>query len=309
MQTLKSRAGLIREVIDSRSNSAASVNSVIFLIAANASRGARLTVNKCPNRYMLHYHRGRNRPIPRPNCTIFRGSHSLTFSRSTTYERKREPQKIRPFLPDASISLEVTRLTMAGPTLNPYRFGGQAGYRRDSPRRQYVQARFLDTDGGRWLSRDHLGLAGRDGNLYRYAGDDPVNSSDVSSLAASRHGRKPKHSCPPGYSQVTVTAYGDCAGCRCGHCDIAYPKQCGCDKGRQPQAGDCAIDQHNKVCQPGQYIIIIKKDGTKTSCRACDAGQGHGGIDIKVPGPDTVHNVSQSWDTGKYCVSCSDTKP
>ena len=58
---------------------------------------------------------------------------------------------------------------MAGTTINPYRFGGQVGYRRDGANRNYVRARHLDTQRGRWISRDPIGFEGEDWNLYRYA--------------------------------------------------------------------------------------------------------------------------------------------
>jgi hypothetical protein len=156
--------------------------------------------------------------------------------------------------------------------------------------------------------------SGLDANAYQYAYNNPVIYVDPEGMKPTKHPSppkpkpKPKPACPPGYTLKFVTAYGDNAGCSGSGCDIAYPKQCGC-KNRLPESGDCAIDQHNNACQPGQYIIIQKHDGTTTSCRACDAGQGHGGIDFKVPGPNTVDNVSQYWDTGHYCVICSDKKP
>jgi len=71
---------------------------------------------------------------------------------------------------------------MSGTTINPYRFGGQVGYRRDSPARQYVRARHLDTKKGRWTSQDPLGFGGGDDNLYRYVGNNPVNAWDASGL-------------------------------------------------------------------------------------------------------------------------------
>jgi len=69
---------------------------------------------------------------------------------------------------------------MAGTTVNPYRFGGQIGYRRDGANRTYVRARHLDTSRGRWISRDPIGLDSGDWNLYRYASNNPVNNIDPS---------------------------------------------------------------------------------------------------------------------------------
>ena len=69
---------------------------------------------------------------------------------------------------------------MAGTTINPYRFGGQLGYRRDGTNRDYVRARNLDTGRGRWLSRDPLGFNGGHQNPYLYATGNPTNRLDPS---------------------------------------------------------------------------------------------------------------------------------
>jgi RHS repeat-associated protein len=74
---------------------------------------------------------------------------------------------------------------MAGTTVNPYRFGGQAGYRRDGTNRNYVRARELDTQRGRWVSRDPIGFDSGDENLYRYVGNDAPNAVDPSGLVPS----------------------------------------------------------------------------------------------------------------------------
>lgn len=74
---------------------------------------------------------------------------------------------------------------MAGTTINPYRFGGQVGYRRDAPSRQYVRARHLDTGEGRWISRDPIGFWGRDWNLARYVRNNPARLMDPSGLLGS----------------------------------------------------------------------------------------------------------------------------
>ena len=71
---------------------------------------------------------------------------------------------------------------MAGTTINPYRFGGQVGYRRDVTARQYVRARHLDTAKGRWASPDPIGLDGGDANVYRYAGNGPATFLDPAGL-------------------------------------------------------------------------------------------------------------------------------
>jgi RHS repeat-associated protein len=76
---------------------------------------------------------------------------------------------------------------MAGTTYNPYRFGGQVGYRRDGASRQYVRARHLDTNKGRWVSKDPIGFDAGDSNLYRYVGNQPTSETDPAGLAPIRH--------------------------------------------------------------------------------------------------------------------------
>src|SRR5947199_1476326 len=47
--------------------------------------------------------------------------------------------------------------TRTGTTPTPFRFGGTAGYHRDSSSRTYVRGRTLGTNRGRWLTRDPAG--------------------------------------------------------------------------------------------------------------------------------------------------------
>jgi len=76
---------------------------------------------------------------------------------------------------------------MSGTTINPYRFGGQVGYRTDSVNRQYVRERHLDSARGRWLTPDPEGSGGGE-NPYCYALASPVNTADPSGLAPRRSG-------------------------------------------------------------------------------------------------------------------------
>ena len=91
---------------------------------------------------------------------------------------------------------------MAGTTINPYRFGGQVGYRRDAPTRQYVRARHLDTGKGRWVSRDPIDPDDfdpddADANLFAYGLNDPIGSLDPDGLRTRRGGRRPNPAAPP----------------------------------------------------------------------------------------------------------------
>lgn len=71
---------------------------------------------------------------------------------------------------------------MAGPTINPYRFGAGLGYRRDGVNRLYIRERHIDTSRGRWLSRDPIPPVAADFNFYWYAKNNPVMYDDPTGL-------------------------------------------------------------------------------------------------------------------------------
>ena len=93
-------------------------------------------------------------------------------------------------------SVHIWRLSWQERQINPYRFGGQVGYRRDGANRNYVRARHLDTQRGRWISRDPIGFEGGI-NLYQYAQNIPSSISDPTGYS------------PCQCSQKTIT---DCVG-------------------------------------------------------------------------------------------------
>jgi len=71
----------------------------------------------------------------------------------------------------------ATQLT--GSNAQPFTWVGGQGYQKDSETSFYfVRARYYDPAHGQWISRDPLGLAGGDANLYRYCANDPVNKND-----------------------------------------------------------------------------------------------------------------------------------
>lgn len=69
-----------------------------------------------------------------------------------------------------------------GTTPTPFRFGGTHGYYRDSASKTYVRARHLDTEKGRWLTRDPIGFWAGEVNLYRYVENNPVTFGDPTGL-------------------------------------------------------------------------------------------------------------------------------
>lgn len=74
-------------------------------------------------------------------------------------------------------------LTSSGTTVNPYQYGGRKGYIYDSDLYNFqVRARRYDPEMGRWWSRDPIGFAGGDANLYRYIRNRPVRGIDASGL-------------------------------------------------------------------------------------------------------------------------------
>ena len=73
-----------------------------------------------------------------------------------------------------------------GSSTTPFRFVGKQSYYNDAETGLYLlgaggnpngAGRYYDPELGRFISRDPLGLAGGDVNLYRYAGNNPVNVS------------------------------------------------------------------------------------------------------------------------------------
>jgi len=53
----------------------------------------------------------------------------------------------------------------------------------------YYRARYYDPKGGRFISKDPIGFAGGDVNLYRYVSNNPVNATDPSGLMSPEEGR------------------------------------------------------------------------------------------------------------------------
>jgi len=75
-----------------------------------------------------------------------------------------------------------TVASRTGTTATPFQFVGTKGYHSDASGKTYVRARILEPQKGRWLTEDPIGFGGGDGNLYRYAFDNPISWLDPSGL-------------------------------------------------------------------------------------------------------------------------------
>ena len=74
-------------------------------------------------------------------------------------------------------------IEQVGTTFNPFRWNAAYGYEWTPAIGLYhVGAREYDPRTARWLQRDPIDAASGDPNLYRYAGNDPVNRADPSGL-------------------------------------------------------------------------------------------------------------------------------
>ena len=67
-----------------------------------------------------------------------------------------------------------------GTTPTPFQYVGTQGYYHDNSARDYVRARHLGKDKGRWLSQDPIRFEGEDHNLYRYVRNNVTTATDPS---------------------------------------------------------------------------------------------------------------------------------
>ncbi len=72
---------------------------------------------------------------------------------------------------------------------NPFKYVGSAGVRDDGNGLLYMRARYYDPEVGRFISKDPIGFAGGDLNLYNYVGGNPVNRIDPTGLYDETYGR------------------------------------------------------------------------------------------------------------------------
>jgi len=78
--------------------------------------------------------------------------------------------------------------TRTGSTPTPFQYLGMIGYYQDNANRNYVRARHLGNDKGRWLNKDPIGFNSGDVNLYRYANCNPATYVDSSGLNPPKPG-------------------------------------------------------------------------------------------------------------------------
>ena len=61
---------------------------------------------------------------------------------------------------------------------NPFKYVGQFGVMDEGNGLLYMRARYYDPEAGRFISKDPMGCAGGDINLYSYVANNPVNGID-----------------------------------------------------------------------------------------------------------------------------------
>jgi RHS repeat-associated protein len=104
-----------------------------------------------------------------------------------------------------------------GVTETPFLAYGQFGYFKDAPNRHDVRRRVLRVDLGRWVSRDPIGFAGGDWNVYGYVGNAPAGELDPTGTAprtrpglAYCNGARPMLPGNPGRGMVPSDPGYDC---------------------------------------------------------------------------------------------------
>lgn len=170
---------------------------------------------------------------------------------------------------------EVNNRTGTNPT--PFQFLGTAGYFTDSSTRDYVQARTLNTQQGRWMTKDPIGFDGGDWNLYRYVENRPIAAVDPSGqfscwcclaaievpeiallclLFCGKGHRLIKRPIPPGpYKTYRCSTTCPCAGdpaCSANHDGEGEDKDklTACNLAKKDAASKCVRPCAVKHCQP-----------------------------------------------------------
>jgi RHS repeat-associated protein len=108
-----------------------------------------------------------------------------------------------------------------GSTPNPYKSFGQWGYFTESPSRQYVQARHLRVDLGRWLSKDPLAGEIVALSQYLYACNSPLSLFDPNGMKCAYpndHSKERNWTLAESGNDVGDARKYARAGCHCASC-------------------------------------------------------------------------------------------
>jgi RHS repeat-associated protein len=103
--------------------------------------------------------------------------------------------------------------TQTGSSTNPWKFGGAWGYYTDATGRQYVRARTLRNDLGRWITVDPLWPSEP---AYGYAGGSPMVNVDSSGMAPDhkRCSEYKLYNCLKSFRDTGHTWQQACFGCQ-----------------------------------------------------------------------------------------------
>jgi RHS repeat-associated protein len=91
---------------------------------------------------------------------------------------------------------------------NPFKYVGALGVMDDGNGLLYMRARYYDPEVGRFISKDPIGFAGGDLNLYNYVGANPVNWVDPLGLILHYANTNSETAMKPHIKRIMTTAKG-----------------------------------------------------------------------------------------------------
>ena len=196
-----------------------------------------------------------------------------------------------------------------GSSVTPFGYGGTLGRYTDfASGRKDMRAGIYRRTLARWQTVDMLWP---NALPYSYALASPVAWVDPEGSVPRRACTE---TCPKGWQVAHVTCYEFGAAHHPNASNpVSYghlPACGGCD--RNPRSSGCAVgnrkgEDRRVVCKPGLNVTIAfpgtNPPQVKAKCRVSDGGQGHSGIDVYYPVPDT--NCGSHFTARKYCFKCS----